>query len=294
MLGAICGDTIGSVYEFDNTKNYNFDLFYPASNYTDDSVMSLAVACWLLSDKNHTYEGLEKSMVETAESYPCPMGGYGGGFFRWLFSPKSLKAYDNTYGECPYNSRTGRHPYGSWGNGSAMRASALGWFFDTLEETEKVAGISAAITHNHPEGIKGAQATAACIWMARNGKSKDEIKEYISSKYGYDLNRAYELLNKTYSWDSSCQGTVPEAIIAFLESTDFEDAIRKAVSMGGDSDTLACITGGIAEAFYKEIPERIKATVWKKLPSDLRAIVKEVADTTAYKEVFGSYGLIAR
>lgn len=293
MLGAICGDTIGSVYEFQNSKDYNFTLFFPESNYTDDSVVSIAVASWLLNDKDHTFEGLEKSMVETANIFPCPMGGYGGGFRRWLFNPTLLRAYDNTYGDCPYSSKEGRHPYGSWGNGSAMRASACGWFFDNLEETERVAEISAAITHNHPEGIKGAQATAAAIWMARNGRSKEEIKEYISSKYGYDLNRTYEFLNKTYSWDSSCQGTVPEAIIAFLESTDFEDAMRKAVSMGGDSDTLACITGGIAEAFYKDIPENIKSTVWGKLPMDLKAIVKAVADSSAYKEVFSNYGLSA-
>lgn len=285
MFGAICGDTIGSSYEFHNTKDYNFKIFTERSNFTDDSVMSAAVALWLLGDENHTHEALEQYMVKIAEVCRCPMGGYGEMFYHWLFSPYALRGHNG------YPDDGKRHPYGSWGNGSAMRASACGWFFDTLEETEKVAGISASITHDHPEGIKGAQATAAAIWMARNGKPKDEIRNYISVKYGYDLARSYEYLNATYDWDSSCQGTVPEAIIAFLESTDFEDAMRKAVSMGGDSDTLACITGGIAEAYYKKIPEEIKTTVWSKLPKGFRETIQAVADRTAYKDIFNGYGL---
>jgi len=283
MLGAISGDTIGSVYEFDNTKDYNFTLFTEDSNFTDDSVMTMAVAWWLLHDKDHTIKGLEKAMVSFAEDCTCPMGGYGGLFKLWLFRPWALRGR----GDCPDDGE--RHPYGSWGNGSAMRASACGWAFDTLYETERVAGISAAITHNHPEGIKGAQATAAAIFLARTGKSKDEIKTYISANYGYDLDRSYEFLNRTYSWDSSCQGTVPEAIIAFLESTDFEDAMRKAVSMGGDSDTLACICGGIAEAYYKEIPEAIAAKVWGLLPEIFREVVREFAEKTHYSGIFNSY-----
>ena len=284
MFGAICGDTIGSAYEFKNTKDYNFTLLLGDSNFTDDSVMSAAVALWLLNDKEHTQELLENYMVKIAEVCPCPMGGYGEMFYMWLYEPSALSirsGYDDGK----------RHPYGSWGNGSAMRVSACGWFFDTLEETERVAGISSSITHNHPEGIKGAQSTAAAIWMARNGKTKDEIKDYISTKYGYDLDRSYEFLNKTYDWDSSCQGTVPEAIIAFLESTDFEDAMRKAVSMGGDSDTLACITGGIAEAYYREIPEKIRDFVWSRLPKGFRETIKMVADKTSYKDTFDAYGL---
>ena len=254
MLGAIIGDTVGSVYEFNNTKDYNFRLFLSESAFTDDSVMTMAVAYWLLNDKAHSYQGLEDAMVLFAENCPCPMGGYGAGFYTWLFNPEALYAYDSRYGAAPYESKTGRHPYGSWGNGSAMRVSAVGWFFDTLEETERVAAISAAITHNHPEGIKGAQATAAAIWMARNGKSKEEIRDYVETAYGYDLHKTWAYWHPVYHWESSCQGTVPQAIICFLEATDFEDAIRKAVSLGGDSDTLACITGGIAEAFFKEIP----------------------------------------
>ena len=201
-------------------------------------------------------------------------------FREWLFRPRAINGR-NGY---PVDGK--RHPYGSWGNGSAMRASACGWFFDTLEETERVARISASITHDHPEGIKGAQATAAAIYLARIGKKKDNIREYITSRYGYDLDRSYEFLNRTYGWDSSCQGTVPEAIIAFLESDDFEDAIRKAVSMGGDSDTIACITGGIAEAYYKGIPNHIATSVWSLLPESLREIVLAVSEKTSYGRVF--------
>ena len=287
MLGAIVGDTVGSIYEFENTKDYNFQLFNRCSGYTDDSIMSMAVAYWLLKDPEHRYETLEEAMVTFAKNCPCPNGGYGEMFYVWLFMPWNLDAmcpmsYDDA-DEPLYESPAGRVPYNSWGNGAAMRVSAVGWFFDTLEETERVARISAEITHNHPEGIKGAQATAAAIWMARNGKSKADIKAYIESKYGYDLNRTWEYLNKTYDWDSSCQGTVPEAIIAFLESDSFEDAIRKAVSMGGDSDTLACITGGIAEAYYKEIPAYMIELTQKVFPPVFHKILDMVRKQTVYR-----------
>lgn len=288
MLGAITGDTIGSSYEFQNTKDYNFEMFRNDSNYTDDSIMTMAVAKWLLDDPEHSLQRLEDTMVAFSKKFTCPMGGYGYWFSIWLYLPEKLSKYDSENGDIPYHSATGRHPYWSWGNGSAMRTSACGWFFDTLEETERVAALSAVITHNHPEGIKGAQATAAAIWMARNGKAKSEIKEYISSKYGYDLNRTYEYLNRTYDWESSCQGTVPEAIIAFLESSDFEDAIRKAVSMGGDSDTLACITGGIAEAFYGGVPEEIRSKVLERLPKAFRDILKRVSEETTYGKLYSS------
>ena len=278
MLGAITGDTVGSVYEFHNTKEYDFTLFLGNSTYTDDSVMTMAVAYWLLKDKYHTYQGLEDIMVEFGHKCPCPMGGYGGGFHRWLFFPQSLQANGISH----YESKTSRHPYGSWGNGSAMRVSAVGWFFDTLEETERVASISAAITHNHPEGIKGAQATAAAIWMARNGKAKEEIREYIERTYGYDLHKTYEYWHSVYDWEDSCQGTVPQAIIAFLDSENFEDAIRKAVSLGGDSDTLACITGGIAEAFYKEIPKAMADRVYLNFPRIFHKILDAVREETVY------------
>ena len=263
MLGAIIGDTVGSVYEFNNIKTTKFPLFDPRCNYTDDSVMTMAVADWLLTDPQHGMDTLETSFLNFAQKYPCPMGGYGPGFYRWLFEPETF-----VEGK--------RHPYHSFGNGAAMRCSANGWMFDTLEETESVAKISAEITHNHPEGIKGAQSTAAAIFMARNGKSKEEIRNYISTKYGYNLNRTCEEIRPVYDWDSSCQGTVPEAMVAFLDSTDFESAIRLAVSLGGDSDTLACITGGLAEAYYQEIPEEIVKEMWSRLPETFREILREM------------------
>ena len=244
--------------------------------------MTMAVAYWLLKDKKHSYQGLEDILVMFGEEFPFPEGGYGDVFHEWLFFPEDLYVFDDQYGKAPYESKTGRHPYGSWGNGSAMRVSAVGWFFDTLDETERVAAISAAITHNHPEGIKGAQATAAAIWMARNGKSKEDIRDYIEKTYGYDLHKTWEDWHMPYYWQSSCQGTVPQAIIAFLDSHNFEDAIRKAVSLGGDSDTLACITGGIAEAFYKEIPRSMAERVAKPFPDIFHKILNEVRKETVY------------
>ena len=261
---------MGSVYEFHNIKTTDFPLFGPRNNYTDDSIMTMAVADWLLTDPQHGMDTLETTFLSFAKKYPCPIGGYGGGFYRWLFEP-------NTF---PYGQR---QPYGSWGNGAAMRCSANGWMFDTLEETERVAGLSAAITHNHPEGIKGAQSTASAIFMARNGMSKEEIRDYISTKYGYNLNRTCDEIRPVYDWDSSCQGTVPEAMVAFFDSTDFESAIRLAVSLGGDSDTLACITGGIAEAFYKEIPDDIALKIWSLIPEDFKAIFRKMEAQTNYR-----------
>ena len=273
MLGSIIGDTAGSVYEFNNIKTMDFPFFSEKSDYTDDSIMTMAVADWLLKDPTHGMDTLEASLISFAKKYPCPMGGYGGMFFRWLFRSDGK-----------------REPYNSWGNGSAMRASANGWMFDTLEETERVAGLSAAITHNHPEGIKGAQSTAAAIFMARNGSSKEEICSYITEKYGYNLNRTCDEIRPVYGWDGSCQGTVPEAMVAFFDSTDFESAIRLAVSLGGDSDTLACITGSIAEAFYKEIPDPIAKGIWSLLPEDFKAILREMEVRTSYRlpEAFSS------
>ncbi len=236
MLGAIIGDTVGSIYEFDNIKTTDFPLFSERSEFTDDSVMSFAVADWLLRDEHHTHKELEASMVRFAHEYPNPLGGYGGS----------------------------------------------GWLFGTLEETLRVAEISAAITHNHPEGIKGAQAVAAAIFLGRTGKTKAEIKEYVETRFGYDLSRTCEEIRPGYTFQESCQGTVPEAIIAFLDSTDFETAVRLAVSLGGDSDTLACITGGIAEAYYKEIPEEIARQMWSRLPETFREILREMERDWGY------------
>ena len=293
MIGAIIGDTVGSVYECNNIKTTEFPLFSSNSIYTDDTVMTLAVADWLLRDSSHSIEELECSMVSFAEKYPCPLGGYGGSFYNWLFHPgllpdenkrtSGITSLGQLFSKIDDLQVSKRHPYNSWGNGSAMRVSAVGWMFDTLEETERIAKISAEITHNHPEGIKGAQATAAAIFMARTGKTKEEIKTYIEQTYGYDLQRTCDEIRPTYHFDESCQGTVPQAIIAFLDSNDFESAIRLAVSLGGDSDTLACITGGIAEAFYKEIPESIINEMWQRLPNDFKEILREMEQQSTYK-----------
>ena len=278
MLGAIIGDTIGSVYEFNNIKTTHFPLFDPRCNYTDDSILTIAVAQWLLTDPQHGMDTLETIFLDFAKKYPCPMGGYGAGFSHWLIHPESL--YDYEGGR---QAEAKRRPYNSFGNGAAMRCSANGWMFDTLEETERVAGLSAAITHSHPEGIKGAQSTSAAIFMARHGASKDEIRNYITAKYGYNLNRTCDEIRPVYDWDSSCQGTVPEAMVAFFDSTDFESAIRLAVSLGGDSDTLACITGGIAEAFYQKIPNDIALKIWQLIPDDFKAILKEMEQRSSYR-----------
>lgn len=264
MLGAIIGDIAGSTYEFHNTNDYNCNLFPEGSNYTDDSILTMAVASWLLHDPDHTHEKLEKEFVFFGNAFPCPKGGYGEGFYHWLFEMDP------------------RHPYNSWGNGAAMRVSAVGWFFDTLEETERVAGISASITHSHPEGIKGAQATAAAIFLARTGHSKEEIRDYIEQRFGYDLHKSYADWYGSYGWDASCQGTVPQALICFLESEDYEDAIRKAVALGGDSDTLACITGGIAEAYHQCIPSWMAHEAFDRLPDTFRDIIAEAEKVTEY------------
>lgn len=255
MIGSLAGDIIGSVYEFNNIKTKDFPLFSKESFYTDDSIMTIAVADWLLHGGD-----LVRVMQYYGSKYPFPMGGYGARFDKWPHE-KNPK------------------PYNSWGNGSAMRVSPVGWYFDSLEETINVAEETAVVTHNHPEGIKGAQATASAIYLARKGKSKEYIRSFITDNFGYDLNRCCDDIRCDYKFDESCQGTVPEALIAFLESRSFEDAIRLAVSLGGDSDTLACITGGIAEAFYRyRIPYGIRSKVLSLLDDDLRRIVKEFID----------------
>ena len=249
LLGAIAGDIIGSVYEFSPCKSTDFPLFSENSDYTDDTVMTIANAVWLLSGNN-----LTRIMQYYGNRYPD--AGYGGMFYSWLYS---------------HNPR----PYNSWGNGSAMRVSSVGWAFDTLEETLEAAKQSAEITHNHPEGIKGAQATAACIFLARTGKSKEDIRKYIELKFGYNLSRTCDEIRPTYLFDESCQGTVPESIIAFLDSTDFENAIRLAVSLGGDADTMGAITGGIAEAYYGGVPEHIRKEVVKRLPNEFIDVMQK-------------------
>ena len=235
MYGAILGDIIGSPFEFDRgDKTKEFDLFSKGCDFTDDSVMTIAVGEALLAvGMEATVKEVEEAVITNMQDWGkrYPYAGYGGRFRHWL-KEKSPK------------------PYGSYGNGSAMRVSAAGWLYDSLERTREVARATANVTHNHPEGIKGAEATASAIYMARNGSSKEEIKEYIEREFHYNLGRTLDEIRPGYHMDETCQKTVPEAIIAFLESKDFEDAIRNAVSLGGDTDTLGAITGSIAEAFY--------------------------------------------
>ena len=249
LCGAIAGDIIGSVYEWNRTKKTDFYLFTPFSKFTDDTVMTVANADWLLTDDH-----LWVIMQDYGNRYPH--AGYGGMFRNWLREDEPK-------------------PYNSFGNGAAMRVSPVGWAFDTLEKTLEVAKQSAEITHNHPEGIKGAQATAACIFLARTGKSKQEIEEYIEKTFGYNLSRTCDEIRPDYHFDVTCQGSVPESIIAFLESTDFESAIRLAVSLGGDADTMGAITGGIAEAFYGGVPEHIRKEVLKRLPKEFIEVMQK-------------------
>ena len=250
LLGAIAGDVIGSYYEFCPANTVDFKLFNGNSScFTDDTVMTVANADWLL-----TGDSLLSVMQYYGNRYIT--AGYGGMFFEWLqeYDPK---------------------PYNSFGNGSAMRVSPVGWAFDTLEETLNAAKQSAEVTHNHPEGIKGAQAVAAAIYLARTGKSKQEITQYIEMNFGYDLSRTCDEIRKTYQIDETFQGSVPGSIIAFLESTDYENAIRLTISLNGDADTMGAITGGIAEAFYKEIPSYIKEEVLKRLPNEFIGTMKQ-------------------
>jgi len=255
MLGAIIGDIVGSIYEWRNIKMKEFPLFGEKCVFTDDTVMTIAVAEGLMNGGRPN--DFINAMKRLGRMYPN--AGYGGHFRSWLLKDDS-------------------DPYNSWGNGSAMRVSPVSWMFDTLEATEYTAEISASVTHNHPEGIKGAQATAAAIFLARNGKLKEEIKTYIESKYGYDLNKTLDEIRPSYKFDESCQGTVPEAITAFLESDGFEDAIRNAISLGGDSDTLAAITGSIAEAAYG-VPDEIKTKALSLLDSPLLEVFDRWQET---------------
>lgn len=270
MYGAILGDIIGSPFEFDRgDKTKDFKLFSRRSHYTDDSVMTLAVCEALLKvGQDATVKEIEDAVISSMQSWGrrYPHAGYGGYFRRWL---------------------TACHPepYNSFGNGSAMRVSAAGWLYDSLEKTRTVAKATANVTHNHPEGIKGAEATASAIFMARNGSSKKEIKKYIENEFHYDLNRTLDEIRPSYHMDETCQKTVPEAIIAFLEATDFEDAIRNAVSLGGDTDTLGAITGSIAEAYYG-IPEWLMTECRKRTNKDMRVVLDDFNDALSSQDDF--------
>jgi ADP-ribosylglycohydrolase len=247
MIGAIAGDIIGSAYEHNPIKTKAFDLFGNGNTFTDDTVLTIAVAEAILTGR---YYGTV--IADYAERYP--KAGYGSSFKLWV------KSWD-------------RKPYNSYGNGSAMRVSPIGWAFNTVREVLLEAKRSAEVTHNHPEGIKGAQATALAVFRARTGASKAKIKAEIQKRFGYDLNRTLDQIRPTYSFDVTCQGSVPESIIAFLESDNYEDAVRNAVSLGGDADTQACIAGGIAESFYGQVPEAIKERAINYLPQDLKSVV---------------------
>ena len=260
MYGAILGDIIGSPYEFDRgKKTKDFPLFSRSSRFTDDTVMTVAVAEALLDAGGQDEAGIRRalcrSMMKWGRRYPD--AGYGRRFSRWLFC--------NASPDDP-------QPYGSYGNGSAMRVASVGWLFPDPETTQSIARLTAAVTHNHPEGIKGAEATARAIFLARSGRSKAEIRADISRAFGYDLSRTCDQIRPTYRHVESCQETVPQAITAFLEGQDFEDVIRTAVSLGGDCDTLACIAGGIAEAFYG-VPESLKCECRSRLPKDMQAVL---------------------
>jgi ADP-ribosylglycohydrolase len=247
MIGAIAGDIIGSVFEQNPIKTTTFPLFSIHSRFTDDTVLTVAVAFSILNR-------IDYASALKLLGRKFPFAGYGMSFFHWLHAEDS-------------------RPYNSWGNGSAMRVSPVGFAFDSIDEVLDEAKKSAEVTHNHPEGIKGAQATALAIYLARKGHSKSDIRLQIRNRFGYDLERKLDDIRPGYRFDVSCQGSVPEAIIAFLESDCYESAVRKGISLGGDSDTIGCITGGIAQGFYKVVPDEIVLNARSRLPEEFLRII---------------------
>lgn len=257
MIGAILGDMIGAPYEFDRGgKTKDFPLFGRKSRFTDDSFITVAVAEALLDARGKSDAEIRAALVRSMQKWGrrYPKAGYGGMFIRWLLMTENPQ------------------PYGSYGNGSAMRASAAGWLFDDLDSTRHIAALTASVSHDHPEGIKGAESTAAAIYLARTGSSMEEIRAYAEREFGYDLSQSCAALRYKNRHDETCQVTMPLVFAAFLESTDYEDAIRNAVSLGGDTDTVACITGSIAEAYYG-VPDAIAAEGRKRLPDDMFAVL---------------------
>ncbi|MDO8604592.1 MAG: ADP-ribosylglycohydrolase family protein [bacterium] len=250
MLGAIIGDFVGSYYEFNAVKTKDFDLFPVGSKFTDDTILTLATAHAILNKEDYG-----KSYKNFFWQYP--LKNYGERFYAW-------------------GKRDDSEPYNSFGNGSAMRVAPVGWAFNIIEQVLEEAKKSAEVTHNHPEGIKGAQAVASAIFLARTGASKKTIKEYIELNFEYDLDRSVDEIRETAVFNETCMISVPEAIICFLDSESFEDALRNAVSLGADADTQACIAGAIAEAFYKEIPDFIREEVLKRLPKKFHGMIDEI------------------
>ncbi len=259
MYGAILGDMIGAPYEFDRgKKSKNFEIFNPKVHFTDDSVMTIAVADGLIkagleADEQTVKREVIKSMKTWGHKYPN--AGYGERFIYWLFSDDE-------------------RPYNSWGNGSAMRVSSVGWFYDSIERTREVSRWTAEVTHNHPEGIKGAECVACAIFLNRHGISMDSLKLYIREEFGYDLSRSLDEIRPYYHHVESCQETVPEALTAFFEGENYEDVIRNAVSLGGDCDTLTCIASAVAESYYG-VPDDFKNECEKRLPEDMRNVIKK-------------------
>lgn len=253
MLGAIAGDIIGSRFERNGWKRKDFPLFERSSVFTDDTVLTIAIADALLNDLPYA-----SALKTWGRRYP--LAGYGGTFKGWLAG--AIKG-----------------PYNSWGNGSAMRVSPVGWLCNTLDEVLAEAEASAAVTHNHPEGIKGAQAIAASIFLARTGYEKEAIRDYCIDTFQYDLRQTVDEIRPNYSFDVSCQGSVPQAIVSFLDGKDFEDTVRNAISLGGDSDTIAAMAGSIAEAYYGVVPAEILDEVFVRLPADVKQVIKQFRNT---------------
>ena len=262
IIGAIAGDVIGSAYEFNPTRDYTFELFTPVTTFTDDTVLTMANAIWLLEDDKHQPETLVNIMLDLCRSYPDR--GYGGRFAQWILSDDP-------------------QPYDSFGNGSAMRVSPVGYYAKTLDEALELAKVSAEVTHNHPEGIKGAQATAAAIFLARKGENKWEIRDYIEKTFGYNLSRTLEEIRPTFTFDETCQRTVPEAIICFLEGKDYEDVVRLAVTLAGDADTLAAIAGSIASA-TKDVTTEVTQRVISLLSDEFCATLLRFNQLVAKRE----------
>ena len=262
IIGAIAGDVIGSAYEFNPTREYDFELFTPKSTFTDDTVLTMANALWLLEDETHSHEKLVKLMHDMCWKYPGR--GYGGRFAHWIQSDHPL-------------------PYNSYGNGSAMRVSPVGYYAKSLDEALELAQISAEVTHNHAEGIKGAQATAAAIFLARKGKTKQEIRDYVTQTFFYDLSRTLDEIRPTFTFDETCQRTVPEAITCFIEGKDYEDVVRLAVALAGDADTIAAIAGSISSAI-DDVPNVITQPVISLLSQEFCTILLRFNELVTKRE----------